>query len=50
MLPVGSKLDPEQDRNVAARLPEIALFVTVAEPLPEIEHVANPGTLPAGTV
>ena len=46
---MGSKPDPEHDRKVAARLPEIALLVTVAEPLPAIEHAAKPGTLPVGT-
>jgi hypothetical protein len=38
------------DTKVVERLPDTVLFVTVAEPVPAIEHAANPGTLPLDTV
>jgi hypothetical protein len=46
----GLRPTPSQDVKTSVNLPDSVVAVADAEPLPEIEHVGNPVTLPGGAV
>jgi hypothetical protein len=46
----GCRPSPSQDSKVTPRVPEIVLPLMVADPVPETEQLADPGTPPGDPV
>ena len=42
----GWRPSPSQETKETSRLPEIAVLVALAEPVPDAEQLADPGTAP----